>query len=151
MTSFEESGKPLSDAQLQEVEERIGVKLPEQYRRFLQTQNGGRPSPDHFDFRERPGQGSIVDFLYGVGVHRRPLELERRALKTENLPGDLMEIGMDPGGSQICIGISGERLGKVYFWAGATPHRAYPNLVGALLVADSFDEFLAGLRDRTGA
>ncbi len=146
--SFKWGGRSLTEEEIAAVEQQIGLQLPDQYRAFLKRQNGGRPRPAHFSFRERKDDGSIVNFFYSVGHENPMLELVSRAQKTHGLPRDLLEIGNDPGASPICIGVSGARDGKVYFWAGATPHPAYPDTVGALLVADSFDEFLEQLHER---
>lgn len=99
---------------LAEFEQRRGISLPEPYRIFLSQQNGGLPNLGEFDV---PGWGeSVANSFYGLcigGVHdiERAIESFRGAI-----PADVIPIGNDPGGNQICLGVKGERFGKVYFW-----------------------------------
>jgi hypothetical protein len=57
------------------------------------------------------------------------------------MPPDMLPIGCDGGGNQMCICISGTNPDKVYFW--------YHDEAGSpfdysclYLIADSFDEFM---------
>ncbi|MDI1484137.1 SMI1/KNR4 family protein [Polyangium sp. y55x31] len=64
---IKDRGEPLSEQSLQELEEKLGVRLPEPYRRFLQEYNGGRPEPDVLDIAGAPFGGASVRMFFGVG------------------------------------------------------------------------------------
>jgi hypothetical protein len=59
-----------------------------------------------------------------------------------NFPGEVISIGDDPGGNQICIGISGKYIRNIYFWDHETECTAMSDLV---LLSDSFDKFFNNL------
>jgi cell wall assembly regulator SMI1 len=153
-TRIENSEAPLSEERLREVERDIGLNFPEQYRRFLLAHNGGTPVPAVFDYKIEKGAytDSIVDWFLAIydGEHDN-FEDSVQVYKSREprIPNNFIPIAHDPGGNLICISASGGDLGAVYFWdhereadRGETP--SYANVH---LIADSFDEFLAGLRD----
>jgi len=51
--TFRNSGPKIAARQIRAIEEQLGSKLPEDYRRFLLRTNGGTPSRVYFDI---PGQ-----------------------------------------------------------------------------------------------
>lgn len=102
-------------SELDALELRLGVSLPQQYREFLLAQNGGRPDLPDFDV---PNWGeSIANTFYGVGIGGSYDVEEAIDALDDVIPIDrVIPIGDDPGGNQICIGIRGEYFGKIYFW-----------------------------------
>jgi hypothetical protein len=50
------------------LEQRLGIKRPDELRRFLLAQNGGRPNPAVFDFTASDGkrENSHVQFFLSV-------------------------------------------------------------------------------------
>lgn len=99
---------------LADFERRRGISLPHQYKTFLSQQNGGLPNLGEFVV---PGWGeSVANSFYGIcvgGVH----DIERAIESFKDvIPVDMMPIGNDPGGNQICLGVKGDRFGKIYFW-----------------------------------
>jgi hypothetical protein len=152
---FERSLPCLEEVKLREVEQLIGSPLPADYRAFLLTHNGGKPSLTGFRM-EREGRGyseSSVAWLYGIqdgGEFFNSFELHYRGLRGR-MPAHIIPIGSDPGGNQICISVAGPDLGRVYFWdheKEADPDEdeepGYDNLY---FVANSFSDFLNGLFD----
>ncbi len=66
------------------------------------------------------------------------------------LPSRFIPIGADASGNALCISITGADRGKIYFWTHekeADPDKGEsPDTVdNIMLVADSFDAFIAGL------
>jgi hypothetical protein len=61
------------------------------------------------------------------------------------IPKELIPIGCDGCGNQICLGVAGERYNKVYFWDheeemdGEETEPWYDNIY---LIANSFEEFI---------
>jgi hypothetical protein len=138
MVQFERSNGGISEKCLAEFEQRSGILLPEQYKKFLQQQNGGRPALGEFDV---PSWGdSIVNSFYGIAVgDSSDVERTMRSF-SDVIPSHMIPIGNDPGGNQICIGIKGTSLGKIYFW----DHESWDDDGGAetpIEIASSLEEF----------
>ena len=54
-------------AQVAKLEKQLGAKLPEEYREFLLTQNGGQPAPDEIRIPVlSPRDSRPVGFIYGL-------------------------------------------------------------------------------------
>ncbi len=62
MIDMEKRGPALPPKALDEFEDRVGAKLPQEYRQFLQESNGGRPRCCVFQI---PGEGEdlLGEFL----------------------------------------------------------------------------------------
>lgn len=62
MTEFSETGPPVTTADVDAFEAKIGSPLPEDYRRFLLTTNGGVPSDNTVDepSRDRRHRGILL-------------------------------------------------------------------------------------------
>jgi cell wall assembly regulator SMI1 len=144
---------PVSQEELREVEASIGYPLPDQYRRFLLSHNGGRPQSVSFRFERKPGEyaDSVVHWFYGIKAGSEffiNFERHYRILK-DRMPPNIIPIASDPGGNQICISVSGSDAGFVYFWdheRESDPEEdespSYDNLYP---IGTSFNEFLGGL------
>ena len=128
-----------SASDLQAFEKKLGVSLPQQYRDFLLEQNGGRP--DLGDFTVPNWGESLVNFFYGAGIGGNyDLEVALHSLD-DVMPVDrVIPIGDDPGGNQICLGIRGEYLGKIYFWVHDEMDE--DEVRPLIEVAPSFDAFV---------
>ena len=138
-------------AQVTKLEKRIGTKLPDDYRKFLLTQNGGAPEKDHVSVPQHSGQDSIpVGFFYGLYAKPQPYKSLLFALE-KILPC------LPEGHLPICglfnlhyysIALDRNR-GCIYYWnedAGGydVDEDGQPIFDDshAILVAGSFDEFL---------
>jgi hypothetical protein len=103
---------------------------------------------------EREGRGyseSSVEWLYGIqegGEFFNSFELHYRGSRGR-MPPNIIPIGSDPGGNQICISVSGPDQGHVYFWdheKEADPDdNEEPGYDNLYFVAHSFSDFLNGL------
>lgn len=141
-----EPNKPVDSNRVRKFEISKGVQLPEQYRAFLLTYNGGRPEPNAFKYKDR-SNGSLVDRFFGFDVIKWS-DLERHCeIHKDRIPESFIPIAIDPGGNRIVIGISGDDIGKIYFWDHEmeVDDGEEPDMSNMHLVADSFQEFLAGL------
>lgn len=152
ITNFTDSGPPATDEDLDELEAYLGARLPPEYRAFLHRTNGGRPDPEEgfYGYRGDRSGGSLLNFFYAVTHEKKTYTLAHAYFKWEGrVPRDLLPIGWDAGGSLVCIGISGKRYGKIFFWdmedeglEGRPP--GYRNVH---LLADDMDSFLEGFFD----
>jgi len=146
-----EPQRTLSSADLASLEQRLRIKLPDDYRAFLLRHNGGVPERAGFRFKDDPDpdSGSMVNRFLAVYDGRYDnFEQTFQTFKGREprLPAELVPIARDPGGNVICIATAGPNTGAVYFWdherEGNRP--SYDNIH---LIANNFEEFLEGLYD----
>jgi len=146
---IEDSNKygKLVDERLSKFETIIGSRLPEDYREYLLTHNGGKPTPCDFVISEKEGSDSL-HVVYGIhnGPSYANLE-EVNAVYSKRIPDSLITIADDPFGNAICICINGENLGKVFFWDHEleSEDEEEPSYDNISLLAASFSEFLGKL------
>lgn len=141
----------ITATELAQFEARHGVILPEDYREFLLRCNGGRPVPDGF---EVPGWSHHSSCIHGfLGIHTGPdWQLERAcSVYAQRIPCDLLAIASDDFGNAVCLGITGPRRGKIYFWdhedeldENGRRRQDYGNVY---LVASGLGEFLNNLKE----
>jgi hypothetical protein len=139
---------PPASGELAELEARLGVTLPDDYRNFLQEQNGGYLDENFLP----PEANASVRYLYSAGPndHEHIDDLES-AFHSFYLPDvdleyrlrtGMLPIGEDEGGNRICLRVSGEDRGSVWFWA----HDAALGEDPFERLADGFGEFFEALR-----
>lgn len=112
---FVDSYSPLSPNDLAEVEAKIGLPLPEEYKSFLLTHNGGRPVLDgvrhngeHFDF---------IGHFYAVRGEMYYDDLVRQIAEHEGMiPKGYLPIGESPGGDVFCLSLKKPTEGAVFHW-----------------------------------
>jgi hypothetical protein len=134
---------PLTLDRLLAFEEQIGVIVPEDYRAFLLTNNGGSVVPADFRISEAEGESTLASFY---GLHNGPEYARLDAAVADyhgRIPRWLLPIAADEGGNAICIGLAGSARGRIYFWNHNREGEPSDSAVTA--VASSFTEFCAGL------
>jgi len=114
--STERFGLP-SESQLDELEKRIGVAFPEDYRRFVLEFNGGYFSEPEI---APVGQGCPKDgltCLHGIGASHKDAELgrpSRLALFDDNDPPQIVPIGHTGMGGLIILITRPEGRGAIF-------------------------------------
>jgi hypothetical protein len=154
MTRIDEAPGGASEDEVERIEQALaGGRLPEDYRRFLLTHNGGSPEPAGFVLAGPPGpyQDSEVQWFLGIGDPDYDLEDWFATYRgpEARMPAELLPIAVDPGGNVICLAVAGERRGAVFFWDHEEESDP-PGWSNVHPIADSFDAFLEGLRDLAG-
>jgi cell wall assembly regulator SMI1 len=142
-----ESEAPVTKERIEEVEQTLGIKLPEQYKAFLLKHNGGGPRPSEFLYLregEEPQEGIVSWFL---AIHDGAQEnfLDYYRTFQHRIPKGTLPIARDPGGSLIVLGLEEPLRGKVFFWdKESEPLDGSPTEPELLYwVADSFEDFLS--------
>lgn len=133
-----------TEARVGAFEAQIGARLPEDYRQFLLRYNGGKPLPSGFRLALRTGPytDSMVHALYSLYDGEFD-NLEDR-VRWQRLPPGVIKIGCDPGGNGICLVLTGERRGQI--WFRDHEREAHPpDWSNMDFVAPSFDAFMRGL------
>jgi hypothetical protein len=137
------SASPITDAELTEMEQRLGMTIPGEYRLWLLQHNGGRPEPHVVQFRKTDGPYTDV----GIRSFFSDAEVEGCAVNykliRQRLPNRLFPMGNDSFGNLICISTSGKDKGFVYFWDHEEEEEAANS--NCYLLARKFSEFLDNL------
>ncbi len=133
-----------SEAQLAELEQRIGIRFPEDYRTFILEYNGGYfNEPDIIPVGEGCPQEAL-DVLYGIGASHESAELATArdlALFDDNDPPKIVPIGSTPMGGLIILDTApGDGQGAIFF------KKAWGDFY---YLVDGIEDFLALLREST--
>jgi len=146
--TIERPGPRIGEADIDRLEQRVGLRLPPSYRRFLLTFNGGSPVPDTVDILGHPESPTAdVQVLFGIN---RPVassgiewncEVFSRRLRGRSLP-----IASDSFGNLFCLTCDGPRDGAVDYYDMQSVFGDYAAAPKAYAVAASFDDLLQSLR-----
>lgn len=132
----------IKEETLIKFESTLGHILPAGYRDFLVKYNGGPPSPNYFEITAGDNISKIHHFY---GIHDGPeylrLDVTNELLK-DRLPHNMIAIADDPFGNYICIGLSQDNLGKIYFIEHDQPLATSENLQ-YYEIADGFSNFVS--------
>ena len=143
-----DQGASLTTAQVDRIEDRLGMKLPDEYRNFLLDHNGGTPEPRAFpivDFDKNPKGLVQVFFRIDDGIESSRLDWNYKVFKGR-IPKELFPIACDDGGGLICLTISGTNVGAIYYWDfyGETRPPTFDNVYP---VAGSLGEFFDSIHE----
>ncbi len=141
-------GAPASPETIKTFEENHGINLPDDYRDFLQSQNGGRPEMTSrvFTFQKEDGStsDSLVDWFSGL-IESEEYSLEEDMdIYEDRIPKGMLPIACDPFGNLILLGVREQSTSGVWFW----DHEIEPTGVtesGIYKVAPSFGQFIESL------
>ncbi|MGD9724271.1 MAG: SMI1/KNR4 family protein [Pirellulales bacterium] len=134
-------GPCISDADVRCLESRIGRELPADYRAFLLTCNGGRPSyhvirdPDLGDLGVQLFFGIREDEFYSIDAEHRNMRGRR--------PERCLCFAIDGCGNAFCLSLGSPDYGSVYFWdhEEEAPEGDGPTEDNVYHLADSFTGF----------
>jgi hypothetical protein len=137
-------GPRIDDRDLLRLEAALGAELPADYRRFLRERNGREPEPNVVPHPD--GNLGSVRWFLSIGTGDL-YDLEAYVTEGVPLSPQLLAVAEDDFGNPYCVHLD---TGRVYFWdrelEGGEDARDQPSPTPALLVADSFDQFLSSLR-----
>ncbi|ADB19035.1 conserved hypothetical protein [Pirellula staleyi DSM 6068] len=146
---------PASADEVARFEAEIGGKLPEDYRYFLIHCNGGYVGGRYW-YQGKDQEGQVVEAgVHHIGGFRDEsyFSLDRARERYEGrIPESLIWIHDDPFGNAICLGIAESVRGRIFFWDHEDePDEEWNGSVESAgnitLLANSFTEYIAGLRD----
>ncbi|MEX0676164.1 MAG: SMI1/KNR4 family protein [Pirellulales bacterium] len=143
---------PITEDQLRQLEDDLDVDFPDDYREFLLRFNAGY-WPHVVKTRALHPGGTLdeigIDSNLGIiPDHRFTASdiLHTAEAYSDRIPENLVPI-MDAMGDPVCIDLSEENYGKVYYWDRS--HEGIERDDRANLIADSFTEFLLSLTPYT--
>jgi cell wall assembly regulator SMI1 len=133
--------KGASESQINKIELRLQHTLPDDYRKFLESSNGGIPSRRRFRIPDCNAE-ALVDVLLGVdGPNDLVAWIEELS---DDLPTSFIPIGFDPGGNAILLDAS---TGEVFYWDSARHFETSNDEQNTFAIARSFTEFLEKLEE----
>ena len=139
---------PMTQEYLKRLEGIIGTALPETYRWFLETYSHCRIHAIYPAIDGSKTWTGMIERLHGASSRSSDDIISTLGDYEGRIPSTLLPIGEDAGGNQICLGIRGDILGKVYFWyhGGETIPGEPMATNNTFLVANSFEEFVMSMR-----
>lgn len=140
--------KSVDEKTLNHWEKQTGYKLPDDYKKFLLTFNGGVTCPWMFrhGHPQSSEEESILDYLHDWDdvVENSNLDVTR---DLASRPPNAIEIGQNPGGGAVLLSLDPNSYGQIVYWIPS--HLAWgdePNNIVAA-IAPSFSEFINRLFD----
>ena len=121
----------IGEGEVQEFERAHGLKLPDDYRRFLIEHNGGVP--------QNNSEG--VRAFFCLGKHAQWGLEQAMVQHRDELPAGLCPVASDQLGNLYCVACAGDGEGAVYLWDRKGKDAQAP----LSRAADSFGQFLDSL------
>ncbi|MPQ31648.1 SMI1/KNR4 family protein [Clostridium estertheticum] len=118
---FEIDGNEHLEIELDELEGRNDIQIPEEYRKFI-LKYGGLSFEEDMCFRpieksRWTQENSMQGFDYFYGLDGDNLDIrKKRNIYLDRMPNSIIPIAECPGGNQLCLGVELNNYGKIYFW-----------------------------------
>jgi hypothetical protein len=160
--AMDERGPHVAEPAISAFEAELGTTLPEDYRAFLLDVNGGRTARSHrvFTMRMRKVREdeTVLNSLNSLNDPDTQFDLATQwRWERQWLPREVIPVGYDGFGGTVVVVVAGPRRGQVWFLDGADPRSEGSNprvewfeQRDVSKVADSFREFMVGLRPLDG-
>jgi hypothetical protein len=138
-----EGGPPLNEEDVRSFEGKSGLTLPASYKEFLLATNGGRPERDLFALHGLEGNSfARVHMFFGLNDPVTSCNLDWNLdVFGERIPANLLPIATTEGTDKVCICVSGDRAGAVFYWDG----HARAGESSLYLLTDDFASFISSL------
>ena len=103
-------GRRLAEVEIEQLEAMLDARLPDDYRRFLQENNGGSIEDGQFG-------KLVIEYFYGIHERDDVDDIYRvmDALRDE-MPVEVIPIAHCAFGDKVCLAVSGPNRGRVYAW-----------------------------------
>src|SRR6516165_10456631 len=105
-----DSGSPLSLDDLKTAEHRLNFRLPDDYRTFLLSNNGGKATPAWFRCGKGPGDVAEIARFFSL----LEVEIETHDLRQELCSDDFIAIGLSSETDRLLLSTASERPGAVF-------------------------------------
>jgi hypothetical protein len=140
-----------SDDAISACERMLGRYIPQPYRAFLKTQNGGRPAHARdFAYLERDGRRRTNAIDQFIGVHEGESGFEELwQFYSDRIPLDTIPIATALGSNLVLMGTTGANAGRIFYWDHNFEYEAgeAPGYRNVHPLADSLEAFLASLTE----
>ena len=117
--NFEYSYRYITEQDIKDFEAKYNVQLPEGYKDFLLSHNGGKTDRRRFTTSDENKEGTITSSIMMFFPLSSEIENNLESMYSfynigSIVPSDFLPIGVDPVDSLICLAIKGNNLGYVY-------------------------------------
>ena len=146
---IENQKEPANPKKIREFEQLTKLELPNEYKKWLLTYNGGKPKiEDTFYFihpidkNEKVGG---INYFYALYEGEVSNLYKTYITFLNRIPAELIPIADNGCGDQICLGIKGKHLNKVYFWGHENEvmeDNKEPWWDNVYLIANTFADFI---------
>lgn len=148
--SFENSFRSVSLEEVELYENELNVRLPEDYKRFVLKNNGGKPVARRFKTKDGKHISSLMLFFpLTEDIEPNIISIFKEFNKNSKIPANLLVIGEDPIKNKICLSFSGSDDGAVYYWSldmeDILEEDYIPSYTNFSLISSSFTEFVQNL------
>lgn len=116
MVVFERTASPLSELDIKRVENRLGIRLPEDLKEHYLRHNGGRPRPRFF---VKDGEAYDVDCFYSMNTGAKGSSFERTYTmmvdQTPEFPRGYIPFADTTGAGFFMYSVNPESFGNIMF------------------------------------
>ncbi|MCY8002451.1 MULTISPECIES: SMI1/KNR4 family protein [Bacillus] len=134
--------------EIEEIEKKYKIKLPDDYKQFLLKYGASMICDDDVFYKSleqdtwSEDEFQVVEFFYGLEETELDLDIQDKIdTYSERFPEGIIPIASSPFGNEICLQAKGDDIGKIYFW-----DHEYRNSEGDFfLVANTFTDFIKSL------
>jgi cell wall assembly regulator SMI1 len=116
MVVFEETASPLSELDIERVEHRLGVRLPQDLKEHYLLHNGGRPRPRFF---VKDGEAYDIDEFFPMNTSDKELSFEKVYVmlvdQTPEFPRGYIPFADDSSGDMFMYSVKPESFGNIMF------------------------------------
>ncbi|MEC1458119.1 MULTISPECIES: SMI1/KNR4 family protein [Bacillus] len=145
MVEWDFAESPVNEEQIQQVETKLGIKFPKDYKECVMQNGGGTPTPEVFDAGER--KDAVFGYLYSFHEDSDSFIINAYNRYRDGRMADrLIPIADDAFGNEICFDFrASETNPPVVFW---DHEEAFENPEAAVTyVCDNFTELINSLRE----
>ena len=151
--------KKLTSADIDLLEENLRVKLPVEYKKFLLLHNGGHPEKTNYPTLSPALDGANIAWFLAFYDGEYENLLKEFSRFKGIIPEEFIPIARGSGGNKICLGVSGNVFGKVYFFVRnwEIDENGQPIPDDMCIIANNFNDFINSLyrfvdlkKDRNG-
>ncbi len=148
-----DSGEQLTSQDIREIEQKLSLVLPDDYKAFMLESNGGMPEGDYvFEFFDEVTEKTNHSVIQEFFILNKEESDDYDDLMTncmelwdeEMLGKDDIPFALDPGGNYLCLSLGSDDYGTVYLCNHEYDDAETGYLVNSK-VADSFSAFIEGL------
>lgn len=142
----------LTIEELEGMEESLGVKLPEEYKRFMLKYNGGVPKVESAGTKiQGTSENMVLQYLMGHKVNKKLSILRWNEEYKDEIGDEVIVIGMDMGGGIVLLNCE-KNTGEVMYYDDAYGLEETTEEINTYEVAGNFEEFVEklGMKMKSG-
>ncbi|GIN66296.1 hypothetical protein J41TS2_17170 [Bacillus sonorensis] len=140
--------KKHTEGEIEELEKKYRVKLPNDYKQFLLKYGASMICDDGVFYKSleqdtwSEDEFQVVEFFYGLEETDLDLDIQDKInTYAERFPEGIIPIASSPFGNEICLQTKSDGFGKIYFW----DHEYRSSEGDFFLIANSFADFIKSL------